>query len=342
MKSYLFPIISVFRGILKNKLGKPTPLVLAHEVTEECNLRCTFCRCWRKRRKEELDLEDIRGLIRQAKELGVGWYCVTGGEPLLRSDIGDIVSYASAEHMITSLITNGVLLTEKIADIAPNLDFLTVSVDTLNGAKYKNLRGCDCLDTVLASMDNCGEVKANFPRLKVNINAVLMAETLDEVNDLVRFAVDRGVGITFEPIVPQDSEGCPSWGSKEDFDRALTKILRLKKEYPKVIWNTEYYLRCILGRRRYVCHSETLIRVDAMGNITVPCYDRCDSEVLGNAREMRLKELLRTEMAKTLHAKAHQCYRRDCYLMCYVEPSLVIENNLCAVKGLCSMLSKLI
>lgn len=338
----LFPIIPVIGGILKNKLGKPTPLVLAHEVTQECNLRCRFCRYWRERRKEELALEEIRRLIRQAKDLGVGWYCVTGGEPLLRSDIGEIVSYASGEHMITSLITNGVLLTEKIVDIASNLDFLTVSVDTLNSAKFKKLRGCDCLDTILASVDNCGDVKANFPRLKVNINAVLMAETLDEVNDLVRFAADRGVGITFEPIVPQESEGCPSWGSKEDFDRALTEILRLKKEYPNVIWNTKYYLRCVLDRRRFVCHSETLIRVDAAGNVTVPCYDHCDSAVLGNVSETRLKELLRTVMAKTLYAKAHQCYRRDCYLMCYVEPSLVIESNLCAVKGLSCMLNKFV
>jgi MoaA/NifB/PqqE/SkfB family radical SAM enzyme len=335
----LVPVTAVLGGLLKSKLARPVPLVLAHEVTEACNLRCTFCSYWRdrKKREEELDFGAIKELIRQAKGLGVAWYCVTGGEPLLRSDISELVRYASRERMITSLITNGVLLTERIADIAPHLDFLSISIDTLSSSKYKHLRGSDCLSTVLAGVDR---IKAEFPQLKTSINAVLMAETLAEVGDLVRFAADKGIGITFEPVVPQDLEACPTWGAAEEFDRALTELLRLRKEYPKVIWNTEYYLSGVLERRRYVCHAETLIRVDSAGNVVAPCYDHRDSAILGNVRERSLKELLKSERAMALHAKAHTCERRDCYLMCYAEPSMVIESNLCALKGMCGLLGK--
>ena len=50
-----------------------------------------------------MDLEEIKWITRQAKELGVGMYSVTGGGPLLRSDIVEILRYASSENMITSL-----------------------------------------------------------------------------------------------------------------------------------------------------------------------------------------------------------------------------------------------
>jgi MoaA/NifB/PqqE/SkfB family radical SAM enzyme len=338
----LFPISSLIGRIIKNTLGRPTPLVLAHEVTGECNLKCKFCTYWRERKKDKMDLEEIKGIVSQAKELGVGMYCVTGGEPLLRSDIVEIVRYASSENMITSLISNGVLLADKISDIAPHLNFLTISIDTLNSEKYKNLRGYDCLDKVLASVDKYIEVKDDFPGMNVNINSVLMEETLNEVFDLVNFAADRGVGITFEPVVPQNVEGCPTWGSEEDFDRVLKEILQLKKEHNKIIWNSEYYLRWLLERKRYICHSETLIRVDSTGNVTAPCYDHHDSKVIGNACEKGLKEILETDVAKALHAKAHNCDRHDCYLMCYAEPSLVMESKIFALKGLYYMLNKLI
>jgi len=338
----LFPIISLIGGIIKNKMGRPTPLALAHEVTMECNLKCKFCTYWRERRKDERDLEEIKGIIRQAKELGVGMYCVTGGEPLLRSDIVEILKYASSENMITSLVTNGALLADKISDIAPYLNFLTISIDTLNSDKYKNLRGCDCLDKVLGGVDKYIEVRDDFPGMNVNINSVLMEETLNEVVDLVNFAADRGVGITFEPVVPLDAGVCPGWGSEGDFESALKEILRLKKKHNKVIWNSEYYLRWLSERKKYICHSETLIRVDSTGNVTAPCYDHPDSMVLGNACERWLKEILKTDRAKALHAKAHNCNRHDCYLMCYVEPSLVIESKIGALKGLYCMLNKLI
>lgn len=338
----LFPIISLIGGIIKNKMGRPTPLVLAHEVTMECNLKCKFCTYWRERRKDEMDLEEIKGIVGQAKELGVGMYCVTGGEPLLRSDIVEILRSASSENMITSLVTNGVLLANKISDIGPYLNFLTISIDTLNSDKYKNLRRYDCLDKVLASVDKYIEVKDDFPGMNVNINSVLMEETLNDMVDLVNFAADRGVGITFEPVVPQDVEGCPGWGSEENFDRVLKEILRLKKEHNNVIWNSEYYLRWLLERKKYICLSETLIRVDSTGNVTAPCYDHRDSGVIGNACEKGLKEILKTGRAKALHARAHNCDRRDCYLMCYVEPSLVMESKIFALKGLYYMLNKLI
>jgi MoaA/NifB/PqqE/SkfB family radical SAM enzyme len=335
----LLPLISLIGGILKNKIGRQTSLVLAHEVTKECNLKCTFCTYWRERRVSELDLEEIKGIIRQAKELGVCMYCVTGGEPLLRDDIAEIVRYASRENMITSLVTNGILLADRIPDIAPHLDFLTISIDTLNRDTYKKLRGYDCLNRVVAGVDKYIEVRDGFPGMNVNVNSVLMADTLNEVVDLVHFAADRGIGITFEPVVSQGVAGCPGWGSEEDFDRVLKELLRLKQEHHNVIWNSEYYLRWLLERRSYICHSEALIRMDSRGNVTAPCYDHPDSMIIGNACEKRLKAIVKA--AKTLHAKAHHCGRHDCYLMCYVEPSLAIEGRISAFKGLYCMLNKL-
>jgi MoaA/NifB/PqqE/SkfB family radical SAM enzyme len=75
----LFSVFSLIEAILKNKMGIPTPLALAHMVTMKCNLRCTFCTYWRERKEREMELEEIKDVIDQARALGVSMYSATGG-----------------------------------------------------------------------------------------------------------------------------------------------------------------------------------------------------------------------------------------------------------------------
>ncbi len=338
------PYFRLVKGILKNKIGVQAPLTLAYEATVACNLRCRFCSFWKRQRGDELELSEVRDAIAQAVSEGASFFAATGGEPLLREDIPQILKFAR-KRMLTLLVTNGVLLAERIDEIAPFLDFLTVSLDTLNPSKYKYLRGCDCLEDVLEGISAYEERRKKYPHLKFNINTVLMRETLPEVPYLLNFALKKRIGITFEPVVPLTSdascENPPEWGSPEDFNNALKEILRFKARHPATVWNTDYYLKWILERKNFICRSETLIRMDACGNIIAPCYDHPSYDVVGNIREKRLSEILHSKKARELHESAHKCPRKDCYLMCYVEPSLVISSFSLAFRGLASMFMKL-
>lgn len=115
-----------------SKLIKPAPNKLWIAVTNACNLRCPHCLVGAGvRSKNELSSEKICQIIKEASRLGVKRIAFTGGEPLLRSDIMDLIKYASSFGIRTYLETNGALLTNNLINKLKNsgLGVLNLSLD---------------------------------------------------------------------------------------------------------------------------------------------------------------------------------------------------------------------
>jgi len=106
----LIAFLKVLETIVEDKIGYLNPAILAHVITNRCNLRCEYCVFWRRKFGKELQTDEIFSIIDQAEELGISFYSVTGGEPLLRDDIPEILRYAHDKGMVTTLVTNGILL----------------------------------------------------------------------------------------------------------------------------------------------------------------------------------------------------------------------------------------
>jgi len=257
-----------------------------------------------------MNTSEIEKMLDDALDLGIAIYTATGGEPLLRNDIDKILKMAK-DRFYTMLVTNGLLLNN--IDLS-NVDLLTISLDTLDRIKFYRITGVDALQRVIEA------VKWASRRVDTCINVVLHNSNIDEIENLVNFAESCNVGITFEPVSSY-FKGCPEI-DKEGLKRAMLKLLSLKKDF-KCIWNSREYLKLVYSGRRFNCQSHLLLRVNPDGEVISPCYD-VDYVKAGNLKSKSLKSILKSRE----YLKGCQIARNcgNCYLICYVEPSMIFTN----------------
>lgn len=108
-------------------LKKRTPLSVTHIITTRCNMRCSYCEMY-KHQEQEMDTVQIKRILEEMARMGCRRYGISGGEPLVREDIGEIVSHAKKLGLITSLFTNGLLMKQRIDDLK-DLDIILISFD---------------------------------------------------------------------------------------------------------------------------------------------------------------------------------------------------------------------
>ena len=108
-------------------------------ITRRCNYRCRGCRVWEEQDARELSTEDVKRGLDILKDIGVIEIVFSGGNPLIRDDIGEILDYAS-RNFITTVYDNGSMAAEKI-DALRNVDFVAISLDTLDEKKNDYLKG---------------------------------------------------------------------------------------------------------------------------------------------------------------------------------------------------------
>nr|WP_206027886.1 GTP 3',8-cyclase MoaA [Rhodococcus kroppenstedtii] len=179
-------------------------------VTEKCSLRCTYCMPAEGLpgldSEQVLSAAEIARLVAVAhRELGVHEVRFTGGEPLVRKDIVDIVaqSAAAAPGVALSMTTNGIGLDRRAAALArAGLGRVNISLDTVDRAHFAALTRRDRLPAVLAGID--GALAAGLAPVK--INAVLMRETLAGAADLLAWCLERGVALRFIEQMPLDAD----------------------------------------------------------------------------------------------------------------------------------------
>jgi MoaA/NifB/PqqE/SkfB family radical SAM enzyme len=107
------------------------PVSVSFISTYICNIICEHCDIWRFR-EEELSTGEVKAMVRELSELGTRSIYFEGGEPLTRADIGSIIAFCRAEGMATSLCSNGLLVEQNLATLAP-LGQLVVSLSWTDG-----------------------------------------------------------------------------------------------------------------------------------------------------------------------------------------------------------------
>jgi len=181
-------------------------------VTDRCNLRCSYCMpepdyVWLPR-EDILQFEEIERLVDVFTALGVDKVRLTGGEPLLRRDLTDLVDSLAHRTAIRDLAmtTNGVLLaTHARALRQAGLHRLTVSLDTLQPQRFRDLTRYDELERVLEGIAAAAPL---FPGLKLDA-VVIRGVNDDEIGDLLEFARRYGAEIRF--IEYMDVGGATHW-----------------------------------------------------------------------------------------------------------------------------------
>ncbi|MBI2841864.1 MAG: GTP 3',8-cyclase MoaA [Armatimonadetes bacterium] len=179
-------------------------------MTDRCDLRCTYCTPYRRsitRVDSCLSLSEISLLVSAFARNGVTKVRLTGGEPLVRRDLVEIVRTVAGTPGIAcvGLTTNGTKLQSIAHDLArAGLGLVNISLDSLNRETYQRITGRDALHDVLAGIDSA--MACGFQ--KVKINTVVMRGVNDsELSDIAHLARDRPVEVRFIELMPLGYSG---------------------------------------------------------------------------------------------------------------------------------------
>jgi cyclic pyranopterin phosphate synthase len=260
--------------VLVDRYGR-TATDLRVSLTDRCNLRCTYCMPpegleWLPGPEVLADAEVVRLIGVAVRHLGVREVRFTGGEPLLRRGLVDLVGACAAltPRPRMSVTTNGVGLSRIAPALArAGLDRVNVSLDTLDPDRYERVTLRRRLDDVFAGL----AAAAAAGLTPVKVNAVLLRDLNDdEAPALLRWCVERGYELRFIEQMPLDPQH--SW----DRGRMVTAAETLE------LLKTEFALTPETAEARGSAPAETWLvdggpaRVGIIGSVTRPFCAACD------------------------------------------------------------------
>ncbi|MDD1724811.1 MAG: GTP 3',8-cyclase MoaA [Methanospirillum sp.] len=190
---------------MHDAFGRPVSN-LRISVNSGCNLNCIYChREGEKSPEKPLELDDIRAILEITKELGIKTVKFTGGEPLIRSDIVEIIR-SVPDGIESSITTNGTLLGPLALKLKEaGLSRVNISLDSLSPDKYRYVTGTDRLSDVLEGIEAAKE--AGLTPIKINM-VLLKGINEDEIDDFIRL-VSGDRQMILQVIELMDLGSCP-------------------------------------------------------------------------------------------------------------------------------------
>jgi len=275
-------------------------------ITQRCNLNCIYChREGEPKGGEELSVEEIAKICKAFYDLGVKKVKITGGEPLIRKDVVDIIQSMPPFEEI-SLVTNGTLLANIAHDLKEaGLSRVNVSLDTLREDRYKRITGSNKLKRVIEGV--YAAYDAGLIPIKLNM-VVLKGINDDEIDELLEFSsrFESKAILQLIEVVNMPKYYVDLSEIEEKFSRIADRVI----------------VRGLHGRRQYVigkkivefvrpfhgefCMHCTRIRVTSDGKIK-PCLLRNDNLIplKGLSYDEMLKAIKRAVMLREPFFKNH-------------------------------------
>jgi cyclic pyranopterin phosphate synthase len=273
---------------------------LRMSVTDRCDFRCVYCMTDKMQflpRHEVLSLEELEFLGRAFVELGVNKIRITGGEPLVRNNILTLLQNLSKLSGLNELVitTNGSQLTKMAQALrAAGVKRINISLDSLKAERFESMTRMAKFDQVLAGID--AAINAEFEAIKLN-SVILKNRNDDEINDLVAFAIDKGIDISFIEEMPL---GMISEHQRSDTFYSNQQILKkLEKSYiliPSIentggpsryynVINTNTRIGFISPHSHNFCDTCNRVRLTTEGRLLL---------CLGQEHSIDLKHIIRT------------------------------------------------
>ena len=241
--------------VLIDRFGRVVDYVRI-SVTDRCDFRCVYCMEPDTRfvpRPQVLTLEEIALVGRAFAELGVRKIRLTGGEPLVRSNVvklmQDLATLPGLRELV--LTTNGSQLARMARDIrAAGVKRLNISLDSLNPERFRRITRTGELQPVLEGID--AALAAGFERTKLNA-VILKHRNEDEVVPLVRFAASRGMDISFIEEMPLgvigDHDRAEAYYSSDQIKADLEQVFTLVATSETTGGPSRYYRLAETGTR---------------------------------------------------------------------------------------------
>ncbi|MCJ7479235.1 MAG: radical SAM protein [Candidatus Nanohaloarchaeota archaeon QJJ-7] len=218
-------------SLLRSRYGTSRiPLTVSIEVTRRCNADCDYCDY--KGEGEEISTSELKEMLEEMAELGTRQVVLTGGEPLMRDDIGEVVSSCKDLGMDVKLNSNGALVPYRLDDIE-EVDKLTVSIDGPPKV-HNSLRGEESFGKAMEGIKN-----AKDAGISVSMTTVISTGNSDSLDWVVEKSRELGVPVNFQIAVGGGPAGNEKYGvhtlPKEEIDEKVEQLKEYKRENPELV-----------------------------------------------------------------------------------------------------------
>jgi len=320
-------------GVAKRSLTPNRPYHVQWLLTRRCNYRCRGCTVWSKKpSKEEVSADYVKKGLDVLRDLGVIEIVLSGGNPLLRDDINEIIEYAS-RFFVTTVYDNGSMAVKKI-DALKKTDFVAISLDTLDEKKFDYIRGVPgAWKTAVNAIETLKEEGIN-----VGVSPTISQLNLYEILNFTHYFTEHGVPVWYCLYwydYPTENQLFGIGKKADDFEivdrEAMAKVcdslIELKKRRQGVYITTKtltalkhFFLN---GQRTWKCQAlKSFFMVDSLGRVA-GCHRK---EPVASILELR--DIWNTPRLESLRKAYNEC--NQCAYLCYIFYSLHgnIRSNL--------------
>lgn len=269
-------------------------------VTDRCDFRCVYCMGEEMQflpRAQLLTLEELATVGRAFTELGVNKIRITGGEPLVRRNVlhlfQDLGRLPGLDELV--MTSNGSQLDRLAGPLKEaGVKRINISLDSLDPEKFRRITRVGDLDRVLAGID--AALAAGFEKLKIN-SVILKNRNHDEIHDLVRFAGERGMDISFIEEMPLgtigDHDRAEAYYSSDRIREDLEKVYTLLPTTEVTAGPSKYFKLAETGTKvgfisphsHNFCGSCNRVRLTCEGRLLL---------CLGQEHSVDLREVIRS------------------------------------------------
>lgn len=340
---------------LKAVLTRKVPLYVQYAVTKRCNLACRMCQTTASRRGEaELALPEIERLAEVVAQIGPGFMILTGGEPMLRPDLAEIVRIFSRRGLSVRLQTNAVLADPgRLEELtAAGLEEVTVSLHSLRPEVNDRITGVEgSWEKIIRGLANWMAVLPERGSLS-GINVTVSRHNLEELPALVSFISEIGFYASIIPVHladpaagrfivrADDPDGAFTAADRDRVEAVYGELIAMKRRGIR-IYNSHRFLResrefLLTGRVRWRCLSPDLYYSISPQGHFLPCVDiptdisMLADDFLERYRSGEIPGMIR-RIARSCRGCMYACYPEIVYLC--RDPGTFLERAVFALRS---------
>lgn len=265
-------------GLFGRMLRKGNPYHAQWFLTRRCNYRCRTCSVWREQENvRELEASQVKRGLDVLRELGIIEIVLSGGNPLLREDIDEIIEYAS-RFFITTVYDNGSMATKKIEALR-NADFVAISLDSLDQKLNDYLRGVN--GAWKKAMNSIKTLKKEG--ITVGVAPTISQANMHEMIDFTNYFISKGIPVwyaTYSYDLPSQKRLFGIGEKSQEFEildgqkmaELCEALLKMKRKH-KGIFMTDKTLVALKrffaeGRRTWRCKAlQSFLMIDHLGMV---------------------------------------------------------------------------
>ena len=270
------------------KRGLDAPICLTWELTYACNLACVHCLSSSGRRDpKELSTAEAKAVIDEMRELQVFYVNIGGGEPMIRPDFFELVSYATSSGVGVKFSTNGSRIDDERAVELAAMDYLDIQI-SLDGADAETndaVRGEGSFDTAIAAMDALAA--ANFGPFKISV--VITRHNITQLDEFEALAAKYGAELRLTRLRPA-GRGADTWHELHPLPEQQRDLYHWLLARPNVLTGDSFFHLNALGEENLpglnLCGAGRVVcLIDPVGDVYACPFVLHDEFKAGNVRD---------------------------------------------------------